>query len=284
MFYTGISDEAGASIETQIKAHQQLGWEHIELRTIDGINLVNLPEEKFQQVVEQLEGAGMRVSCFASEIANWARKISGDFARDVSDLKQAIPRMKRLGTRLIRIMSYPNDNWPEKDWKKEVFRRIKELATIAEEGDVILVHENCYGWGGLSPENSLALLEAVDSPAFKLLFDTGNPPSEGQDGWDFYTKVKEHIVYVHIKDAKQTRQGEKIQFTFAGAGDGYVKEIVRDLLASGYDGGFSIEPHIASVIHLDQQADSDETAFNSYLEYGRRFMKLVEIINRSEVI
>ncbi len=42
MFYSGISDEAGDSIETQIRAHQQLGWVHLELRLVDGINVTQV--------------------------------------------------------------------------------------------------------------------------------------------------------------------------------------------------------------------------------------------------
>ncbi len=34
-----------------------------------------------------------------------------------------------------------------------------------------------------------------------------------------------------------------------GEGQGYVKEILRDLQARGYDGGISIEPHLAAVFH-----------------------------------
>ena len=33
-----------------------------------------------------------------------------------------------------------------------------------------------------------------------------------------------------------------MQFTFPGEGDGHVKDIVADLIGSGYDGGISIEP------------------------------------------
>jgi len=281
MYYSGISDEAGKSIDVQIRAHQTLGWNRLELRVVDEFNLATLPEDKFQIVSEKLSEAAMRVSCFSSGIANWAKKISGDFNEDINELNSAIPRMHQLGTKFVRIMSYPNDNWSDEDWQKEVFRRIKKLSNIAEDNGLILVHENCSGWGGLSPENTLKLLEKVDSPALKLVYDTGNAPAENQDSWDFYQKVKEHIVYVHIKDAKQTPIGREAEFTYPGEGDGYVKEIVEDLLANGYDGGFSIEPHLTAIIHLAQDADNPDVAFDVYVEYGRRFMRLIEAIKNA---
>mgnify|MGYP000058810430 CR=1 FL=1 len=282
MFFTGIADEAGKSLDVQIRAHKELGWDHIELRVVGNANITSIPDEEFEQVVDKLTEVGMKVSCFSSELCNWARPINTDFAVDVAELNRAIPRMKRLGTPYIRIMSYPNDGRPEEDWKQEVFRRIKELARMAEDGGVTLVHENCSGWGGLSPENTLELLEKVGSPALKLVFDTGNPPAEGQDGWDFYSKVKEHIVYVHIKDALLRKSGEEAVFTFPGEGDGYVRQIVQDLLKSGYQGGMSIEPHLSAIIHLGKEASSEAKAFDTYVEYGRRFMRIIEQLQNAE--
>jgi len=281
MFFSGIADEAGRDIDTQIRAHQTLGWNHIELRMINEFNLATLPENQYREVFNQLQAAGLQVSCFASAIANWAKKISGDFMADLNELKNAIPRLHELGTRLVRIMSYPNDNWSDLAWFNEVVRRLKELTKVAVDNDLILVHENCSGWGGRGPEHTLQLLEAVDSPTLKLLFDTGNPPAEGQDGWDFYSQIKNFIVYVHIKDALGEKKNGQTVFTFPGEGDGFVAEIVKDLLAAGYEGGFSIEPHLAAIIHLDQQADQPEAAFNAYVEYGRRLMELVKSCQES---
>jgi hypothetical protein len=47
-------------------------------------------------------------------------------------------------------------------------------------------------------------------------------------------------------------------------------------LATGYDGGFSIEPHLAAIIHTGQQASSDEQLYNSYVNYGRKLMDIVQ--------
>ena len=68
------------------------------------------------------------------------------------------------------------------------------------------------------------------------------------------------------------------EYTFCGEGEGYVREIVGDLLRTGYDGGLSIEPHLAAVVHTAQVADSEARLYESYVEYGRRFMKLVESV------
>lgn len=277
MFFSGISDEAGQAIDTQIRAHKELGWTHLELRMVDNQNATAIPDDKFDEVYAKVTGAGMTVSCFGSAIANWARPITCDPLIDIEDLKRAIPRMRRFGTQFIRVMSYPNDkDNPVSDeaWRKEAIRRMKELARIAEGGGIILAHENCSGWGGLSADNSNILLGEVNSPALKVVFDTGNPVTYHQDAWEYYQKVFKDIVYVHIKDARIV-DGKEV-YTYCGEGDGYVKQIVGDLLAKGYDGGFSIEPHLAAIIHTGQKAQNEEQLYNSYVEYGKRLMRVVE--------
>jgi sugar phosphate isomerase/epimerase len=106
-----------------------------------------------------------------------------------------------------------------------------------------------------------------------VVFDTGNPPTYGQNAWEYYQKVYNDIVYIHIKDARKV-DGTDV-YTFCGEGDGFVKEIVGDLLAKGYDGGISIEPHLAAIIHTGQKADNAAQLFESYVAYGRRLMDLV---------
>jgi len=278
MFLSGIADEAGQSIERQIEAHKDLGWNHIEIRNVDGKNLTDLNEVEFNQVAEKLEKTGMKVCCFASQIANWARKISGNFDIDVKELERAIPRMHCLNTKYIRIMSYPNDNWKDSDWRKEVMRRLKELARIAEDGGVILVHENCSGWGGLGPKQALDVMETVNSSNLRFLLDTGNKPHREGNPWDIYQEVRDYIVHVHIKDYKGEEGNE---FVFPGDGDGQVERIIKNLLSSEYEGGFSIEPHMASVVHLEKKAGDPEAAYRLYLEYGRKAQALIERVKKS---
>ena len=275
MFLSGIADEASPKLSKQIQAHKELGWKHIEVRNIEGTNLTDLADDVFSSAAAEIEAAGLRVSCFASQIANWGRPIDGDFERDVTELRRAIPRMKILNTPFIRCMSWPNSKvaLSDADWRREVVRRMQVLARMAEEGGVTLVHENCNGWGGQGPRQTLDLLGDVGSRSLKLVFDTGNPIPYGQDAWDYYRQVREHVVYVHIKDY-QLGADRKERAVFPGEGKGAVREIVSDILRRGYDGGFSIEPHITSVIHLGQNAADPELAYKTYVEYGRRFEKL----------
>ncbi len=275
MFYSGIADEAGKTIEEQIRAHRELGWEHLELRTVEGESIARLADDKFAEIAGKLKAGHIQVSCFASKLGDWSRPISGDFAEDIKDLRMAIPRMKEMGTPFIRAMSWPNDGWSDEDWKKEAIRRMRELVRLAEEGGVTIVHENCSGWGG-RPQTCRELVETIASPHFKVLYDTGNPPAHGQDAWDFYQTVRPYIAYVHIKDCLNGGGLGKETYTFCGEGDGRVEDTLRHLLENGYEGGISIEPHLAHVIHDEGKDDREKDPFQAYVEYGRRLERIIK--------
>jgi sugar phosphate isomerase/epimerase len=290
MYYTGFADEAANGIDGQIRATKELGWENIESRNIDGKNLHDISDEAFDVVCARLEEAGVRINCFGSAIANWGKSIDDPPDTSLEETRRAIPRMQRLGTKLVRIMSFGirRGQGPGDQMKEERFRRLRELVAMFADAGILPVHENCMNYGGMGPGYTLELLEQV--PGMKLVFDTGNPvitwdyakgePYAKQSSWDFYTQVREHIAYVHIKDAKYIKETDGIfpaaDFFFPGEGDGDIPRILADLVANGYDGGISIEPHLSVVFHEDGSASEEDIRYSNYIEYGRRLMKIVE--------
>jgi sugar phosphate isomerase/epimerase len=301
MYYTGFADEAGDSIDVQIQATLELGWSNIESRSVDGVNLTDIPDVKFDQVCEKLAATGVHINCLGSTIANWGRdpRSEEDFEYSIEALRRAIPRMQRLGAKMIRGMSFAvvQDEEPDSpELEKIIFGKVRHLVRICEEAGILYLHENCMNYGGMSHQHTLRLLDNIDSPSFRLVFDTGNPvftyhrvgpkPYRKQSSWEFYTNVREWIHYVHIKDGRYRRETDgifpEVEYTFPGEGDGDVTRIVRDLLQTGYDGGLSIEPHLAVVYHEGSAQAGGEMRYRNYVEYGRRLMRLVDAVTGKE--
>lgn len=285
MYLTGFADEAAKEIEGQIAATRELGWRHIEARNVDGRNIHDLSDREFDRVADALEAAGMRVNCFGSAIANWGKSILEPMDASLAEARRAIPRMQRLGARLIRIMSFAviQDRGPEDQLEAERFRRLRELLALFQDAGITPVHENCMNYGGMGWQYTVRLVENV--PGIKLVFDTGNPvftpdytkpePRPRQSAWEFYSQVKEHVAYVHIKDGVWNEESRTCVYTYPGEGQGDVHRIVADLLRSGYDGGFSIEPHLAVVFHEDRGETRASVMRRLYVEYGRRMEKVI---------
>ena len=290
MILSGFSDEAGQSLDTQIKATQELGWSYISARSINGQNIHDLPEDVFESVVRRLDTAGITIYEFGSLIGSWSKPIESDFAITLAEVESAIPRMQRLGTRLIRIMSYGQKPWGENQEEEERFRRLREIVKRFSDAGLQAVHENCMNWGGFSAEHTLRLIDAV--PGLKLIFDTGNPvfqrdrskpqPHPWQDPLAFYHAIKDHVLHVHIKDCLNPPEGseEPERYTTPGEGLARLPEVLTALSANGYEGGFAIEPHVATVFHSTDNDSVDESqCYQSYVEYGRRFERLLKEVH-----
>jgi sugar phosphate isomerase/epimerase len=288
MILTGIGDEGANTIDGQIRATKELGWRHIEMRGVEvpgfpKANLHDIPDAAFDTVERKLKDAGVGIYCFGSTIMNWAKTVETPFDVTLAEVKRAIPRMQRLGTKFIRVMSFK----PREDDDKiptAVFDRVREVTQMFLDAGLQPVHENCMNYGGMSWRHAGELLEKV--PGLKWVFDTANPifnperskakPWPKQDPWEFWTHVRDLTVHIHVKDATWNPAKNDAEYNFPGEGQGRVRDILKDAFARGYDAGISIEPHMVVVFHDAQSRASNEDAMQTnYVEYGRRLEKLI---------
>jgi sugar phosphate isomerase/epimerase len=288
MILTGIGDEGAIGIDGQILATQELGWKHLEPRGIEvpGYpkgNIHDIPDEAFDIAVRKLEKAGVGAYCFGSTIMNWSKRVDDPFDITLAEVNRAIPRMKRLGTRFVRVMSFkPGDD--EYKIPGEVFRRVKDVTNMFLDAGLQPVHENCMNFGGMSWQHGLELLDKCSG--LKWVFDTANPifnpdrskpkPWPRQDPWEFWEHIRDHVVHLHVKDATWNAEKKDADYNWPGEGQGRVCDILKDALARGYDGGISIEPHMVVVFHDAQSKSNNEEAMRkNYVEYGRQLEQII---------
>ncbi|HVJ45953.1 MAG TPA: sugar phosphate isomerase/epimerase [Luteolibacter sp.] len=284
--YTGFADEASRDIDKQIQATKEIGWSNISARMVTGGNIHDIPEDEFNRIADRLDEAGVKVPEFGSLLGSWGKKIDSDFSVTTGEIDRIIPRMKRLGSGIVRIMSYAQQPWGEDQQEKERVRRLTEIVKRFEGENIIVAHENCMNWGGFSASHTLQLLEQI--PNLKLIFDTGNPifqkdrskaePYPWQDPFEFWKTVRDNVVHIHVKDCEFPVSDDiEPDYTMPGEGKAKVREIIADALANGYDGYIAIEPHVATVFHAPDPTKVDwQQCYDSYVEYGKRFQKLVE--------
>ena len=151
LYLTGFADEAASDIDGQIRATRELGWENIESRNINGVNIHDISDEEFDIVYGKLQDAGVKINCFGSAIANWGKKITEPMDSSLEEARHAIPRMQQLGTKLIRVMSFAviKENGPDNQMEKERFTRVLELYKMFTDAGITPVHENCMNYGGM---------------------------------------------------------------------------------------------------------------------------------------
>jgi len=290
MILMGIGDEAGAGLRSQIQGSVELGWSRIEMRAVEvpghpKANFHDITDDAFAVASQELDRAGLKVHCFGSAIMNWAKTIETPWDVTLGELGRCIPRMKKLGTRYVRIMSFkPADD--AYSTPRLVFERVREVTQRLLDEGLTPVHENCMNHGGMSWQHALELLDKC--PGLKWVFDTANPvfnadrskprPWPQQDPWEFWEHVRDHVVHLHVKDATWVPAKKDADYRWPGDGEGCVRAILQDARARGYAGGVSIEPHMVVVFHdtsSTAKTTPHEAAKANFVEYGRRLERLL---------
>jgi sugar phosphate isomerase/epimerase len=294
MILTGIGDEAATSLDGQVHALKDLGWSLLEMRGVEvagftKANFHDIPEAAFDLVVRKLEQTGIGVYCFGSTIMNWSKTVNDPFEPTLSEVKRAIPRMQRLGTKYVRIMSFkPGDD----DYRipAEVFRRVKDVTNMFLDAGLQPLHENCMNYGGMSWQHGLDLLGKC--PGLKWVFDTANPilnpdrskskPWPRQDAWEFWEHIRDYVDHIHIKDAVWNSAKKDADYNWPGEGQGRVRDILADALSRGYNGALSLEPHMVVVFHDAQSPTTNEEALRqNFVEYGKRLELMLADLKKS---
>ena len=243
---SGFGDEISPDPEVQIAVLQALGANHIEVRSAWGTNIVDLDEEQLARLAELLREHKMGVSAIASPIGK--TPVTEPVSFELGRLDRAIRAAEVLGARYIRLFSfYRAEGQEQADIRDAVMERMSALAARAEEAGVILVHENEKDIYGDTPERVLDIIETVGSPALRVAWDSANFVQVGVKPFtEGYHALRPHLEYFQVKDAR----AEDGAVMPAGHGDGELRETISALIGDGFEGFFSLEPHLANAHHL----------------------------------
>jgi len=240
---SGFVDEISPDFETQCSVAAGLGLRFVEIRSAWGVNILDLDETQLATVQEILARHGLEVSSIGSPIGKIG--VDEEFAPHLERMRHAADVANTLGAPYIRLFSFfiPEGDDP-KDHRDEVLSRMRAIAEVGESAGVVLVHENEKDIYGDTPERCLDIIESVGSPNLRVAWDPANfvqvgvrPFTEG------YASLRPHLEYMQIKDAHRADGS----VTVAGDGDGELVETIRALRADGFDGFFSLEPHLGDV-------------------------------------
>ncbi len=242
---SGFSDEISPDFDTQLESVKKLGIAYIEIRGVNGKNIVEHSLEEVMQLKKQMKDMAIGVSAIGSPIGKI--KITDDFDAHLDLFRHTVAIAKLLETKYIRLFSFFVDVDKAAEYRDEVHRRLGQMVEYAEDQGVILLHENEKEIYGDTPERCLDLYKSINSNNFKLIFDPANFIQCGVETYPHaHNMLKDYVVYYHIKDALM-ETGEVVP---SGSGDGCIKEIMTVLNQEGYQGYLSLEPHLGSFAGL----------------------------------
>jgi sugar phosphate isomerase/epimerase len=240
---TGFADEISPELDEQLDTLADESIRFVELRSVWNKNVLDLTDDEVEKVGAAMSERGIGVSSIGSPIGKVP--ITEDFAPHLERFRRALHVAKVLDAPYVRVFSFfiPTGEDPSV-YRDEVLGRMGTLAKEAEYAGVVLVHENEKEIYGDIPSRCLDILTRVDSPALRAAWDAANFVQCGVDHpyQEGYDSLRPYVEYVHVKDAL-AGSGTVVP---AGEGDGEIRETISALHASGFDGFFSLEPHLAS--------------------------------------
>ncbi|MBB4233289.1 sugar phosphate isomerase/epimerase family protein [Rhizobium mongolense] len=261
---SGIADEAASSIAVQIATHKAIGLSHIELRSVDGSPIDALGKSEVSALIARIKQADFVVDCLDSRIGNWSRTVEYPLDDELAEIDRLANICHALGCKSVRIMSYSRGTFSAHDWQERAIERLFVFVNRAKEHGIMLLHENCDGFAGRSPSDTLRMLRLVDSTNLRLLFDTGNGLAYGYDALAFLRPIVDFVDHVHIKDGMKS--GGEVTYCRAGCGHAGVAACLALLFSSGYRGVFSIEPHLAVLPHAGRADPENDRRIGLYTE------------------
>lgn len=240
---SGFADEISDDFATQCAHVRALGLRYLEFRSAWGTNILDLSDAQLDEAQAILTEHELAVSSIGSPIGKIY--IDEPFAPHLERACHAVEVANRFDAGFIRIFSFFMREGMDVDAQRDaVLDRMRALAAAASAGRVVMIHENEKDIYGDIPRRCLDIVESVGSPSLRATWDPANFVQVGvQRPFDEgFAMLRPYIEYMQIKDAVAAT-GEVVT---AGNGDGQVPQTIAALHADGFDGFFSLEPHLGS--------------------------------------
>jgi len=239
---SAFADEIDADLNTQMDVLDTHGIKHIEMRGVDGKNIVQYSLDEVREIKRRIDARGFKLSSVGSPLGKIG--INDDFAPHLELFKHTLEIAKIMESPYIRIFSFYIPEGEQADaYREQVIDRWSQFVKAAEGSGITLLHENEKGIYGDTPERCLDLMQSLNCESVKAIFDFANfVQCDARHNIEGFELLKDYVAYIHVKDAVYSDH----HVVPAGEGDGCIEEILRKLYEDGYEGFLSLEPHLAN--------------------------------------
>jgi sugar phosphate isomerase/epimerase len=256
-----ISDEISPDFDHACHVvSQEFGLSWIELRSMWGKSLMDLPAEQIDEALKILAKYNLQVTDIASPLfkTDWPGAprspygSKGDmhgaaeatFKQQDEILQKSIALAKTFKTDKVRCFDF----WRLDDvapYRSAIDEKLRSAAEAAGKEGILLVLENEFECNTATGREAARTLKAVQTPHLALNWDPGNAVMRGEldafpAGWD--TLPKSRIHHCHCKNAEKNASGKIV---WAPVNKGYIDWTAqfKALKQSGYRDAVSLETH-----------------------------------------
>ena len=245
--------QTGSSME-EIKADYAGMLSMVAHCGIPAVEITSLELDVFglDTVQKALSDAGLLCSCVI-HMDVYAETSVEKRDRIVTNACQKILDAKALGASyiMLALMAQPDvEKYSSEELRQALICNIRPIAEYGKAKGITVSVED-------TPDIRLPLCSSAEIghildavPELSLTYDTGNMLLKNEDSVSFYNKLKERVVYVHLKDMEYTTStegsnptidGRHMSATLHGQGVLNFGEILASLKKGRYDGFLMLE-------------------------------------------
>ena len=228
---SAFADESDNSLEGQIAGLKRNGISLLEIRNINGKNVMELTDEEAKAIRARLDEEGIKVWSIGSPIGKKDINLSEE--EHLADAKRGCELAHILGANNIRCFSFYNV--VDDATHAKMLDLLKKFVAIGNENGVKMCHENDKGLYGDNLSRTKDVLD--NTPGLYYVYDPANFLQVGEKSADTIAELAGRAFYFHIKDVV-AETGELVP---AGYGDGNIKGLVGGIKD---DKVLTIEPHL----------------------------------------
>ena len=239
MQLSAITDEISQDLELALRVCESLGIETLELRTIDGVQLVEHDAATVRRIGSAIRGGGFGCAVIDTPFLKVAPVGEAVSEAEWTTFRRGLELAAELGATTVRVFSGARPDPPPATarWTADVLARAGELAADTGVRVALEIEWEC---AVATRDEAADVLAAMPADGLGIVWDPGNEgrftgaatPPDGD------AAVRERIVHVHVKDVDGG--GE---WTQVGSGLVDWRGELRRLAADGYDGLLSLETH-----------------------------------------
>ncbi len=252
-----ITDEFSPDLDAALAGMADVGMTGAELRVISGRNMIELSDDEVDEVRAKVEARGMSVVGLASPLLKCVLPNSPPLDTRVQHdvfgspynfedqprlTRRAFDIAERLGTHIIRVFSYWRTVEPDACFDAAA-SALHALAEEAAKRDLVIGLENEHACNAGTGAETSRLLQRLDHPALKVVWDPANASILGEKPFpDGYVLVPAaRIAHVHAKDC-DVKDHKPVWGAVGEMSVGW-KGQLDALRRDGYRGWISLETH-----------------------------------------
>jgi sugar phosphate isomerase/epimerase len=180
-----------------------------------------------------------RIKALAETNKLWLHAICNDYIIDhaltenkrvIEQTLKVISRAKLLGIQKLVLPLFEKSELTEGGFSENK-SILKEIASAAQESNILVCLETI-----LNGKSLLDLLEFLDHPNIKCVFDTGNRIASGHDIYSDILLLGKQIHHVHIKDKNDSDEN-----VLLGTGKVNFCKVFESLSHIGFSGPYTFE-------------------------------------------